>query len=146
MKIRDVVDLKGKKIVAVTPETTLADAIGAMTGNHVGSAIVTDDNGMLTGIVTERDVLRLCADRKCSLTKTRVRSLMTYDPIIGLLDDEVDVMIATMVEYRFRHLPVMDDGELTAIVSMGDLVKSQLKEAKVENRHLKDYIAGKYPA
>jgi len=146
MKIRDVIELKGSNIVTVSPESTLADAIGAMTGNHVGSAIVTDDSGQLAGIITERDVLRFCSDLDCSLTETQVRSLMTTDPIVALPEDEVTVMISTMIENRFRHLPVMDDGKLVAIISMGDLVKSQLKKAKVENRHLKDYIEGKYPA
>jgi CBS domain-containing protein len=146
VKIRDVVELKGSKIVTVSPNFTLAETVGLMTGKHVGSAIVTDEGGQLMGVITERDVLRFCSDPECSLTKTHVRSLMTTDPIVALPDDDVGVMIATMVENRFRHLPVMADGKLTALVSMGDLVKSQLKEVKVENRHLKDYIAGKYPA
>ena len=61
-------------------------------------------------------------------------------------EDDVETMINTMVQNRFRHLPVLDKGKLIGLVSMGDLVKSQLKEKKVENRHLKEYIANRYPA
>jgi CBS domain-containing protein len=145
MTIKDVVDKKGREIVTVTPDDTLATAIQVMTRNFVGSAAVLE-SGRLVGMITERDALRFFSTLNWSLTETKVSTLMTRDLIVGVMEDSVEVMIATMVENRFRHLPIMEKGNLVAIVSMGDLVKSQLKQVKVENRHLKDYISGKYPA
>ncbi len=146
MLIKDILETKGSRMVTAKPEDTLADAIKTLTQNNVGSALVLDSSGKIAGIITERDVLRFCSKMTGALDSVQVKSIMTTNLIVGIPQDEVDTMIATMVENRFRHLPILDKGKLVGMVSMGDLVKSQLKEVKVENRYLKDYITGKYPA
>jgi len=144
--VRDILAKKGPKIVTVAPDDGLAGAIKTMTENSVGSALVIDESGEIAGMVTERDILRYFSKIRCSVTESKVSAIMSTDLIVALVDDDVETMIATMVENRFRHLPVLDEGKLVGLVSMGDLVKSQLQKEKGENRHLKDYIAGKYPA
>lgn len=146
MLIRDILAKKGSKIVSVRPGDSLANAIKTMTEGFVGSALVVDESDNIEGILTERDILRFSAKIGGSLADSKVSEVMTTDLIVSLAGDEVETMMATMVENRFRHLPVMDNGKLIGIVSMGDLVKSQLKEKRVENRRLKEYISGKYPA
>ncbi|MBU1318546.1 MAG: CBS domain-containing protein [candidate division Zixibacteria bacterium] len=146
MLVRDIIEKKGFKIVSVAPDDSLAGAIKIMMENFVGSALVIDKAGEVAGMLTERDILRFCSRIGGSLTESKVSAIMSTDLIVALVGDDVETMIATMVENRFRHLPVLDEGQLVGLVSMGDLVKSQLKEEKGENRHLKDYIAGKYPA
>jgi CBS domain-containing protein len=133
-------------MVSVRPDTTLIETMKVMTSSYVGSILVVELDGTLVGILTERDVLRFCSESTADLSGTKVQSLMTTDLIVAIPEDEVEVMINTMVENHFRHLPVFDKGRLIGIVSMGDLVKSQLHDAKVENRYLKKYIAGEYPA
>jgi len=133
-------------MVSVRPESTLLETIKVMTSSYVGSVLVIEMDGTLVGILTERDVLRFCSENTITLDKAQVKSIMTTDLIVAIPEDEVDVMINTMVENHFRHLPVFDKGRLIGIVSMGDLVKSQLHNVRVENRHLKKYIAGDYPA
>ena len=146
MLVGDILAKKGSRIVTVAPDDSLANAIKTMTENFVGSALVMDDSDNIAGMLTERDILRFSAKIGGSLAESKVSSVMSTDLIVSLASDEVETMIATMVENRFRHLPVLDEGKLIGLVSMGDLVKSQLKEKKVENRRLKEYIAGKYPA
>lgn len=145
MRLRDILSIKGSETVKVLKSHTLAEAIAVMTSKGVGSALVVDNNNEIAGIVTERDVLRFCSRNPSELDKTNVKSIMTSDLIVGIPDDDVETMIATMVENRFRHLPVLENGKLVGLVSMGDLVKSQLSAVKVENRYLKDYISGSYP-
>ncbi len=145
MKIRQIIAGKGSQVVSVTPDDSLAAAVRSMTGNKVGSALAIDESGRIMGVLTERDVLRYCSDLTSPLRETKVSAIMTTDIMVAIPEDDVETMIATMVEGRFRHLPVVDDGKLCGLVSMGDLVKSQLKHVRVENRHLKDYIEGKYP-
>jgi CBS domain-containing protein len=145
VKIRQILTEKGLGIVSVWPDDNLATAAQSMTNNGVGSALVMNEAGDILGVITERDILRQCRDLTCSFVDTKVSSVMTTDIQIAFPDDDVETMIATMVKARFRHLPVVSDGQLVGMVSMGDLVKSQLKHTKVENRFLKDYIQGKYP-
>ena len=146
MLIRDILAEKGSKVVKVLPNDTLADAIRTMTENFVGSALVMSESDEIVGMLTERDLLRFSAKMSGKLTEVKVSAIMSTDLIVTLPEDDVETMINTMVQNRFRHLPVLDKGKLIGLVSMGDLVKSQLKEKKVENRHLKEYIANKYPA
>jgi len=146
MKVRDILNKKGNRMMTVRPDCSLLEAVKVMTSAYVGSVLIVKTDGTLVGILTERDVLRYSANITVALGEVSVSSIMSNDLIVAVLDDDVDTMITTMVENHFRHLPVMQDGRLVGVVSMGDLVKSQLRVAKTENRHLKEYIEGKYPA
>jgi CBS domain-containing protein len=144
-KIKDVLEEKASEVIGVKPSSTVYDAIHQMVNHNIGAVLVVSEDEKLVGIFTERDILKECVRRSDRLKNTSVESVMTTDLIIGLSGDEVDYLLGIMTENKIRHVPILEDGRVMGIVSIGDLVKSQLKDAHYENRYLKDYIMGKYP-
>lgn len=152
MRIRDILQDKGTSVVTIDAGQTIHDAIGKLNKHNIGALIVTREGGKITGIITERDILRICGDRCVSLNdppergKTACPSLvqdaMTKDLIIGVLDDAPNYLMGIMTKNRIRHLPILDDGNLAGIISIGDLVNAHLEEKVFENRTLKNYIQG----
>jgi CBS domain-containing protein len=144
-KLREVLGEKSSEVVWVRPSDTVYDAIHQMVNHNIGAVLVVSEDEKLVGIFTERDILKECVRRSDRLKATRVESVMTTDLIIGLPEDDVDYLMGIMTENKIRHIPILQDGRIIGIVSIGDLVKSQLHDAHYENRYLKDYIMGKYP-
>ncbi len=141
MKVREILRRKGHEVVTVGPGTSLLAAMRRLVEHDIGSLVVVDD-GEVTGIVTERDVLRLGADDPGRLEATSVGDAMTADLIIATPDDDIHYCMEIMTRNRVRHLPIMDGRDLRGIVSIGDVVNNLRKHAEAENRHLKDYIRG----
>lgn len=141
MRIRDILDVKGRRVVTTSPEGTVLDAMKVLNEHNIGAVIVVEGDS-IQGILSERDVLRLGASGPERLAKATVRDTMTRDVIVGLLDDEVHDAMGVMTQNRIRHLPIVLDGNLVGIVSIGDLVNASWLQAADENRHLKDYIQG----
>ncbi len=146
MKVKDILATKGTHVVTISQEATVYEALETFAANRVGSLLVLDEKGGIVGIVAARDalmaVLRACDE----IRKIKVKEIMTKNIIIGDPEDELDKVEVIMTENRIRHLPIIKDNKLAGIVSIGDVVKAQLKNIHVENRYLKDYILGKYPA
>ena len=111
---------------------------------NIGSLLVTDADGKVAGLISERDILRECHRRTGVIGEARVAEVMNANPPTATPDDELVLLRATMTENRVRHLPILEDGKVVGLVSLGDLVKVLHQAAEVENRHLKDYISGKY--
>jgi CBS domain-containing protein len=141
MRIRDILDVKGRQIITTSPDGTVLDAMKVLNEHNIGAVIVVEGES-IQGILSERDVLRLGAGGPDRLSEATVRETMTRDVIVGLLDDEVHYAMGVMTKNRIRHLPIVVDGSLVGIVSIGDLVNASWLEAADENRHLKDYIQG----
>ncbi|MCB2200409.1 CBS domain-containing protein [bacterium] len=141
MLIRDILSRKGTKVITVPPETGLREVVDTMLTNKVGAVIIADGSKVL-GMFTERDNLRLTADRGVDLNTATVGPHMTSDIVIGLPGDTVESTMATMTEKRIRHLPIMSDGLLVGIVSIGDVVKALADQQEHEIHFLKNYIAG----
>jgi CBS domain-containing protein len=141
MRIRDILDVKGRQIITTSPDGTVLDAMKVLNEHNIGAVIVVEGES-IQGILSERDVLRLGAGGPDRLSEATVRETMTRDVIVGLLDDEVHDAMGVMTKNRIRHLPIVVDGSLVGIVSIGDLVNASWLEAADENRHLKDYIQG----
>ncbi|MFO1350199.1 MAG: CBS domain-containing protein [Gammaproteobacteria bacterium] len=142
MKLADLLEDKGAKTVTTSPNVSVATAIRTMHQNRVGSIIVLAEQGGALGIFTERDVMGLCAHGKGGELETLVlKDCMTANPIIGDPDDAMDDVLNLMTRRRFRHLPVVRDGKLLGMVSMGDLVKAKLTETTVEAQILREYIS-----
>jgi CBS domain-containing protein len=147
MKVADLLKKKGSGVYTIEAHYTMSQVLKNMVDNKVGSLVVIDSNSSPIGIITERDILRIVNDdAPGDWEKTSVGELMTKDIIIGMPDDDVEYIMALMTENRFRHVPIIADGKLGGLISIGDIVKSLLKDVKTENRHLSDYISGKYPA
>jgi CBS domain-containing protein len=145
MKAKDILAVKGSRVITVEQSCTVLDAMTTFSVNRVGSLLVVDKNGKILGIIGARDVLMAVINHLDTIKTLTVDKIMTTDLIVGTLDDKVDYLSAVMTENRIRHIPIFDNKELQGLVSIGDVVKAQLKEKDVENKYLKDYIADKYP-
>jgi CBS domain-containing protein len=141
MELRDVLRTKGHRVVTVRAKSSVADAIRAMHAEKVGAVMVPDAEGCPVGIFTERDVVRLYADGERDFDKLAVEARMTCSVVVGRLSMPVDEALGLMTERRFRHLPVVEDGRLLGLVSIGDLVKVKLNETAEEAQALRTYIA-----
>ena len=140
MKVRDLLCGKGTAVATIQPEATVRDAMAALVNLRIGSLVVTNTEGRMIGIITERDLLRECALHNEQITQTRVGEVMTTHLIIGVPDDEVSYVMGVMTHNRIRHLPIVSGDHLEGMISIGDVVKAQLEEVAVENRYLRDYI------
>jgi CBS domain-containing protein len=140
MNLKDVMAAKGHRVVTVPARSSVADAIRTMHAEKVGSVLVPDAEGCPVGIFTERDVVRLYAEGDRDFDKLPVETRMTCSVVLGRLSMSADEALALMTERRFRHLPVVEDGKLLGLVSIGDLVKARLNEAAQEAQALRAYI------
>src|SRR6202162_4915369 len=141
MKLKDVLATKGSRVVAVSAKSSIADAIRTMHAQKVGAVLVPDAEGCAVGIFTERDVVRLYADGDRDFDSLAVEARMTCSIVVGQLSMSVDEALGLMTERRFRHLPVVEDGKLLGLVSIGDLVKITLEETAQEAQALRAYIS-----
>lgn len=145
MKVKDILATKGSRVVTIEQSTPILDAMSIFSANRVGSLIVTDKDSNILGIIAAKDVLMAVVNHLDDLKIMQVDKIMTTNLIVCSEDDKIDYIQAVMTENRVRHIPILDGKELKGIISIGDVVKSQLKEKDVENKYLKDYIADKYP-
>lgn len=147
MLLSDILNHKGHAVLTIEPTATLAEVVRTLVEHNCGSLIVcaTSGDGLrsrMVGIITERDILRACANEKTTLERTRVEDVMSKNPVTGRLIDSVEETMGVMTERRIRHLPVLDNGKLAGIVSIGDLVKAQHDAMTMENHYLKSYLHG----
>ncbi len=142
MRIQDILDSKGDRVVTTSPNGTVTDAMDVLNEHNIGAVVVMEGDS-IRGILSERDVLRLGARGPELLSTTTIPETMTRDVIVGLPEDEVHAAMGVMTQNRIRHLPIVRDGQLVGIVSIGDLVNAAWLEAADENQHLKDYIQGR---
>ncbi len=140
MKVKEILRAKGSGVITIKPEAPVRELVDLLTKNSVGALVVVDDSDNICGIVTERDVLRRCLKASEPDLSVPIRSIMTTDVIVGVPEDDVDYVMNVITDNKMRHLPIVTGKKLVGIVSIGDIVKSMLKEIEFENRHLKDYI------
>lgn len=145
MKAKDILEVKGSRVVTVDKDTTVFDAMSIFSANRVGSLLVVDKDDKILGIIGARDVLNAVIKSYDDIKTMVVDKIMTSNLIVGSIDDDIDYIQAVMTENRIRHVPIFEGNDLKGLVSIGDVVKSQMKEKDVENKYLKDYIADRYP-
>jgi CBS domain-containing protein len=143
-KIAHVLAAKGSQVHTIRPTDTVFDAVKKMVENNSGSLIVTDGDA-IHGIITERDYLRNIVLAGRTSKTTQVREIMTSQIVVVKPDTPVEEAMAIMTDRRIRHLPVVDQGKLGGIVSIGDLVKQISQDRQFEVQYLTDYITGRYP-
>jgi CBS domain-containing protein len=141
MRIVDVLRSKGSDVTTVGPAATVAELIGELATHNVGALPVVED-GRLIGIVSERDVVRRLHAGGAGLLEARVVDIMTTGVTTCAPTDMVADLARVMTSGRFRHLPVVVEGELVGIVSIGDLVKARIDLLESEREQLQSYIAG----
>ncbi|MBN2226403.1 MAG: CBS domain-containing protein [candidate division Zixibacteria bacterium] len=145
MTVRDLLKSKGSDFEWAGPETKIKEAMRKIDEKKIGSLLVMEDDELI-GIISERDMFRTLLAKGTAGFDITVGEVMTTNIVIGILDDNVDDVGSLMTNNRFRHLPIMDGKKVVGIISIGDVVKNQAHNLSIENRYLKDYISGKYPA
>jgi CBS domain-containing protein len=141
MKIRDLLNEKGYDVVTVPPSFPIQDAMRLLVEHNIGSVVVAREK-VVEGILTERDILRLAARSSASMASMKVEDVMTKDVVVALLDDSLDYVMEIMTKNRIRHLPIVDQGWMQGILSIGDVVNALRKKVEVENNYMRDYIRG----
>ena len=131
MKISNILSTKGTNVITIQPEQTLKDVVTLLAKHRIGALVVVDKAGDLIGIVSERDIIREAAEGDIHLTLP-VSQVMTKAVITGRMNDELKSVLQTMTDRRFRHLPILEQGKLAGIVSIGDVVKAILEEYEGE--------------
>jgi len=141
MKIRDLLESKGYQVVTVPPSFPLRDAMRLLVEHNIGSVVVAQEKAV-EGILTERDILRLAAKDPAAMERMKVQEVMTKDVVVARVDDSVDYVMEIMTRNRIRHLPIVDEGWMQGILSIGDVVNALRKKVEVENTYMRDYIRG----
>lgn len=140
MFVSDILAQKGGLVFTVTPGTTVAQVAQQLSTRRIGSVLVLADANTITGIVSERDVVRALARHGAAALDLEVRQVMTRDVVTCHPDDPIERVMGMMTTGRFRHLPVEDRGDLLGLISIGDVVKARLEETQHETEALKAYI------
>ncbi|GGY44609.1 CBS domain-containing protein [Parvularcula lutaonensis] len=141
MRAQDIVSSKGNKVETLAETARLGDAIDKLAELNIGALLIVDAAGKPSGILSERDLIRVMAGAPMGVRERKVSEVMTRDLITCSPDATVDELLDMMTDRRIRHLPVMRGDELVGILSIGDVVKHRIREVKEEAEALKSYIA-----
>jgi CBS domain-containing protein len=144
MKVQDILQKKSSDVFTLQPHQTLQQASQMLADKNIGALVVINEQNHLVGILSERDIVRQLAKKGKDVGKLKVSDVMTTDVLIAVPDDDVTYLTNTMTNNRIRHIPVLQDGELVGIVSIGDVVKAQLDLYEGEAHYLQNYITGGY--
>jgi CBS domain-containing protein len=140
MYVRDILSTKGGRVTTIKPDAKISATSKLLSQHRIGAVLVTDAADEIVGIISERDIVRGLASHGGSVAELSVTDLMTRDVRTCGLGDTIADIMGIMTTLRVRHLPVLDDGKLAGIVSIGDVVKYRLDEAKLEVESLRDYV------
>jgi CBS domain-containing protein len=140
MKISNILATKGIVVYTIRPSQTAHNAVALLARHNIGALVVVDDEGRPVGIISERDIVRALVRGDDVLTKT-VDQVMTKTVISALPQDDIQSVMQTMTDKRFRHLPVVEQGKLSGIVSIGDVIKALLAEYRGEIDTLQTQIS-----
>ena len=139
MKINDVLRGKGNQVVTISPEATVTELLALLAEHNIGAVVVSTDGSAVNGIVSERDIVRLWNGTP-DAGDVRVSAIMTAEVATCAPDEPIDDLMRLMTDRRIRHVPVVVDGALAGLVSIGDVVKSRIGELEFEREQLSNYI------
>jgi CBS domain-containing protein len=142
MRISDVLRAKGTQVVTITPDTTVRSLLTVLAEQRIGAVVVSHDGTSVDGIVSERDIVRALALRGAAVMSEQVTAIYTADVHTVTPETALEEVARMMTERRIRHAPVLVDGGLRGIVSIGDVVKTRIGELETERAALTDYITG----
>lgn len=140
MKVETILQAKGRDVFSVQATATIADAVAILSEKNIG-AVMVKDGAVVVGILSERDIVRHLKRDGAGALNQYVRAYMTANPVACRPDHELDEILGLMTNKRIRHLPVMRDGALIGMVSIGDVVKCKIELAEQEAQALKEYIS-----
>jgi CBS domain-containing protein len=142
MKVERMLAAKGAKVVTARPDATIATVAGMLKSEGIGALVVSQDGAQILGIVSERDIVRALVDRGAGVLKMRADEMMTRSVKTCAPEADINNVMKEMTENRIRHLPVVREGKLCGIVSIGDVVKNRLDELETETSALRNYVLG----
>jgi CBS domain-containing protein len=142
MRISDVLRVKGTQVVTVTPDTRVRRLLAVLAEHRIGAVVVSGDGTSVDGIASERDVVRALAGRGAAVMSEPVTAIYTAEVHTVTPQTQIEDVMRMMTEHRVRHAPVVVDGRLRGIVSIGDVLKNRIDELETERAHLTDYITG----
>jgi CBS domain-containing protein len=143
MQIAQLLERKGTFVATVRPETVILEVVKELTERSIGALVVLDERDALAGIITERDIVTSISRFSSAILDEPVRRIMSTDLRTCSSEDSVESLMATMTDQRIRHIPVVDDGRLTGIVSIGDLVKARMDELERDRDALEQFITAR---
>jgi len=138
MKVVSILKAKGSDVATTSPQTSIATVARLLRDQHIGALVVSEDGAGVLGLITERDIVHGLADRGPALLDMPASFAMTRGPATCTPDDDIRTVMSRMTRQRVRHLPVLVDGRLQGIVSIGDVVKHRLDELELEANVLRD--------
>ncbi len=142
MRIIDILRIKGGSVVTVPPDMPVEGLVSELARHRIGAAVVSRDGAVVEGIVSERDVVRALAERGPAVLSAPVSAIQTTQVRTVSPEAQLEDVERLMTERRFRHVPVVVDGRLSGVVSIGDVVKNRIDELETERSTLADYITG----
>ena len=142
MNVESILRGKGDRVAIVAPNATVAVAVATLKREGIGALVVSRDGSAVDGILSERDIVHALADNGPALLEKRVDQLMTRRVFTCTPRDSVADLMGEMTRRRFRHMPVLRDGALAGIISIGDVVKARLDEMEYETSSLRSFIQG----
>jgi CBS domain-containing protein len=142
MRISDVLRVKGNQVVTVTPDTTVRRLLAVLAEHRIGAVVVSGDGRSVGGIASERDIVRALARRGAAVMSEPVTAIFTAEVRTVTPETPLEDVMRLMTELRVRHAPVVADGVLAGIVSIGDVVKNRIDELETERSALTGYITG----
>ena len=143
MTVQHILDRKGSTVATLPPDATIATAAKLLRHRKIGAIVISPDGKKIAGILSERDIAHGLDGHGAGLAGLTVQQLMTTKTFTCAPDDGVEAVMQLMTDHRVRHVPVVKNGSLAGIVSIGDIVKNRLEHLQQETAALQDYIAGR---
>lgn len=141
MTVASILNEKGRNVVTVKGDMTLDQVCGLLAENRIGAAVIVDGSVDVQGIISERDIVRILASEGSAALKQPASSVMTSDVVTCSEEETIGSLMEKMTAGKFRHLPVINNGRLTGIISIGDVVKRRIAEAEMDAQAMREYIA-----
>ncbi|AMJ60427.1 CBS domain-containing protein [Bosea sp. PAMC 26642] len=141
MNVAQLLGDKGHEVVSVQPHRTLGEVVRTLSERRIGAVVVTGADGALVGILSERDIIRALGEMGAAALESPVSRTMTAKVVTCRAQTSIDELMEIMTSGRFRHVPVVEDGRVAGIVSIGDVVKYRVAAIEAESRAMRDYIA-----
>ena len=140
MYVKNVLQLKGHEIISVSPDNSLLEVAKTLRENKIGAVLVCEDAGRMCGVLSERDIIIAIAKHGSNILSGKVSDFMTEGVYTCSPDDDMKKVMEQMTRRRVRHLPVVDEGNVVGMISIGDVVKQRMAETEAETEALKSYI------
>ena len=140
MNVKDILSQKGDEVLTIEPTATLAAAMGILAQRRISALVITGADHRIVGIVSERDIVRMLVERGTGMLQSPVSEIMTRKVVTCGQNETIAEIMGRMTVGKFRHIPVVDQGRLVGIISIGDVVKHRLSEVERDSAAMRDYI------